>query len=246
MKRALGLILLVLFIVGLAVYSLDQYEYVALKDSPYILNHTPLVQEKTAHMLLLYGFSGALGVQCSATTVGPHALLTAQHCYNEAIAELKLDYARRAYHIKAVERDDNEHVIFLLDGPAFTFIQPVVTGRPRINAPVYIYGFGKQNFPGTRKSGVVVDEYDPSELNQREGFFYTSINVIHGDSGSAVYDADGSILGLITFSIDQDPYHQQSGIFPLRFTEEQIQKARTYEYKENSDVNPASFTSPKH
>lgn len=245
MKKALkllgiGVVFLVLF-TGLFV------SYAILKqDTPHTLNHAPMLQERTAHMIRMYSVEGSLLGQCSSTAVGSHALLTAEHCFSPAVDSLRLDWARHVYKVKGIEKDENEHLIYLVDGPALVSTQHILTQAPVISEPVFIFGFAEGEYPSVLKQGLIVNEYDPSEVDHAEGLFYASIHAIPGDSGSAVYNRQGYILGLITFGTERDFFRTQSGIYPLRFTPAQITKVETYEYKETLSGRSIDFTNFTH
>ena len=78
--------------------------------------HNPIVAQahKTTHHIEMETILG--GGSCSATSIGPHALLTASHC--EAPSDvIAVDDVKQI--IVRVIRDGRDHSIYLLDGPAF-------------------------------------------------------------------------------------------------------------------------------
>lgn len=194
-------------------------------------NHKASLQAKTSHEIRFISKDGD-GV-CTGTSIGPHAILTAEHCNKEEkTAEVMLDYSTKVYDIVDSATDGHDHVIYLLNGVTFKDIQPYKVKEPTINEKVYIYGYGGRVYPGTYKSGRIVDEYDPSEIDRFQKINYYSIEVIQGDSGSAIYAEDGSIVGVITYYVGgintfgQD-YTESAG-FQLDFPKETIEFAQKY------------------
>lgn len=166
---------------------------------PYFKNHPATIQQKASHMLTMYDGSHPDGV-CTGTVIGPHAILTAEHCDRDAkFSAVKLDYSPQNLDIIWVEKDDNEHLILFLDGPEFHDFAPFETREPKLGEHAYIIGNGERAYPGVRKDGTVIEEYDPSEIDKAAGLSYYSIPGIPGDSGSAIYGLDNVMLGVTTF-----------------------------------------------
>jgi hypothetical protein len=136
-------------------------------------------------------------------------------------------------------KDDRDHVIYFIDGPAFTNIIYVMEGRGIIGEGITIYGSGGAVYPPRSLYGRVIGCNDPSDVDDDAGGSCFSIPVIRGDSGSAVYNHQGQILALITYA---GPIEDTSFSFALNFTENDFQKAREYIPPLNS--NPPSFVAP--
>lgn len=200
-------------------------------NDPINPNHVAAQQAKTSHMLNLKSEEGLYG-WCTGTAIAPHAILTAEHCAEHGeLSKVALDYGLQDYKVTQILHDKNEHVILLLDGPALTDIQEYKTREPKIGEHEFFYGFGGKEYPAKLKSGVVLDEYDPSEANKANGLMYYSAASIPGDSGAAVYGDDGSMLTLVTFHVSQEYLLTSKAImggYALRFTPKQIEKAKKY------------------
>ncbi len=200
---------------------------------PFHANHTATPQELSSHQVVFYyGDSHAL---CTATAIAPHALLTAGHCIAEAedldAVTFAVDHVMTRFSVLGVLVDHRDHVIILTNGPAFTRIAPYLTRAPKVGETVYLYGFGEGVYPAVKKTGTVIDEYDPSEVDARAGMFYMTTQAIPGDSGSAIYGADGDILGLLTYKVNGNKENEglfESAGFQLGFTPEQISKALAF------------------
>ena len=148
---------------------------------------------------------------CSATAVGPHTLLTAAHCNmgkdDDHYSTVNLDYAIRDYHILAELTDDQDHVLYLMDGPEFKqYIQNLTPAAPKPGDEVVIYGDGLGKYPPRPLYGRIngtMGAQDLSDIDHGAGIQYYDMAIQHGDSGSAVYDINdhGRIVGLMTYGL---------------------------------------------
>jgi hypothetical protein len=99
---------------------------------------------------------------------------------------------------------------------------------PQLHETDYFYGFGGKKYPLRKKAGVVLDEYDPSELDRRAGLTYYSNDVDGGDSGAMIYGKDGAMLGVVTWSIEDGEKVEMAG-YMLNFDPEDILVAQMYD-----------------
>lgn len=197
-------------------------------SSPVTYNHPAIFQERTTHGIAFMGANTEepLGI-CTATAIGPHALLTAEHCNEDSPVPSRrfyLDSSTHVYHILMHLDDDKDHTIYLIDGPAFKNYDYYTTRKPLLGERVFIVGCGRNNFPCDIKVGTVLNEFDPSEVNADQGIFYVSIPVVHGDSGALVYGEDGQLLGVITYLVSK---HEGSG-FELGFSQAEVNIAKGF------------------
>jgi hypothetical protein len=165
---------------------------------------------------------------CTGTVIGPHAILSAAHCNKGS--GVQLDSVPHTYTITKTLKDGRDHIIFLVDGPAFYNIEPYEARYPIVGEKVDIYGDGGREYPAVHKTGIVLDEYNPSEVDAASGFFCYSVSSIPGDSGSAVYGADGKIVGVVTYGIRDGAFFERThmGAFAMNFTPEQIKEAQNF------------------
>ena len=133
---------------------------------------------------------------CSATSIGRHALLTASHC--EAPSDFISIDGVPGYRIDEVIRDNNDHSILLIRGVDFKDFIPLGSRELRASEQVFIWGnpslngaiFIKQLHKGPYRASHVVKGRIVDVL----GF-----QSFHGDSGSGVFSAKGELLGVVSF-----------------------------------------------
>jgi hypothetical protein len=189
----------------------------------------PTAQQKTAHMITMLDEDGfRLGV-CTATAVGPHAFLTAEHCSENGKAKMvTFDLATEKHRIYAASFDNRDHMLILVGGTAFTNYLPITQGVPKLGETVTIYGDGRMEYPPIPKYGKIFDCGDFSDIDNAAGETCYSLHVIPGDSGSAVYNTKGEIVGLVTYQTTEDDGTIAGRGFTLHFKQATIDEARTF------------------
>jgi hypothetical protein len=213
-------VLLYTAIVALAALCTGAFHHFRSADQPVTKNHKSIPQEKLTHLMVFMGDGVSL---CTATAIGPHALLTAEHC-NDGLTpstKVRIDTSTHIYNLLGVTADDRDHVIYLLDGPAFQNITSVVARSPRPGENVFMVGCGQHEYPCEVKRGKILDEYNPSDVDAAAGIFYFSCAVVPGDSGAAVYGEDGEIVGIVTYQIVPG----EGAGFVLAFSQRQLDVA---------------------
>lgn len=162
---------------------------------------------------------------CTGTAVGPHALMTALHCDRGQIDTISLDLSVSEYHILGYASDGRDHIIYLLDGPAFTKFVKVRPAKKISNGDhVFFYGDPQGGYPSLRRDGTVVSDVldgDWSEIDLAAGTHSFSFESIPGDSGSAIYNDAGEIVGLVTYSRQYYDLKYATG-FELNFPQETL------------------------
>jgi V8-like Glu-specific endopeptidase len=155
--------------------------------------------------------------QCSATAIGPHALLTASHC-ELPTSDITIDGDDAK--ILALTRDDQDHTIYLVDA-TFKDWSVVSTDKPEVGDHVFIFG-------------------NPGELNDiyREGYltgfrpvsafaalfgvvsptvYLYDMNAWHGDSGAAIFNEKGQISGVVSIITSQSE-KEEPGVNGMKLT----------------------------
>jgi hypothetical protein len=255
MKKLLKTLALCAAIVVLGGLALNHYD--AHNNQPFEASHSSTAQAKSSHRLSFINTEGENQDYCTGTAIGPHAILTALHCdENAQYLQVRIDYSFYRYTIQTGVVDGRDHLILLLDGPAFTNIDSYVTRAPKQGEPVYIYGNGHAQFPAPLKVGFVTNEYDPSDVNAATQLFYVSLPIIPGDSGAAIYGADGAILGIVTYRISDEAESfgfskTEAAGFQLNYDKDTIANVQKFvppPKEGDSDVKPDKHTAiqPKH
>jgi len=169
---------------------------------------------------------------CTATAIGPHAILTATHCDksdrwiirngdNFAVAQI-------------VERitDAADHSIFLLDGVTFVDLVKVNLNDPADMAEnVFTIG-NPGNFKDYYQRGYIQGfmPANPDKDIPRDELLY-SFPSFSGASGSGIFNENGELIDVISQVIPQTlpgEYMQSTGGFPLNFKTADIDRAVTF------------------
>lgn len=187
-------------------------------------------EQLTQHAIWLKKGPEAQGL-CTGTAVGPHAILLASHCIEREQDNLTIDLALETHDIIATVADGRDHTLLLIDGTPFTFTESVQMGTAAVGDTVTLYGVGGEAYPPVPKYGKVTNCEDPSDMDIKAGEFCTSTHVSPGDSGSAVFNIKGEIVGLTTYS-DPDTYPTSSRDFRLDFTQKQLDQATMFDGKD--------------
>lgn len=191
------------------------------------------LEQKATHEMVWHDNQGRADGQCTATAIGPHALLTADHCNPQDILQyFTLDMSIHVYRTVAVAHDARDHAIYIIDGPAF---KNYVTVKATMAVPgekVHMYGNGDGRFISRRLDGTRVPEFDPSDVDEAEGNQYFSLKASSGDSGAAVYNEAGEMVAILTYSLssDETPLSHSAG-FSLNFSDKNFAYAQNYDPK---------------
>jgi len=174
------------------------------------------------------------GGLCTAYAIGPHTLLTAQHCnantsrvYIDPVSRdaVKKDQAK-SYKIVSREFDNEDHMLLDVEGTDF---KDTIYLGPNVRTPVQgesVYFWGnpsgvKDQYREGLVSGSIKYDGD-GDVNAKVGstLYIEQMPAVGGDSGSAIFSAkDGALVGIVTFGIAGGKF---TGSFPIQFTGEQI------------------------
>ena len=138
--------------------------------------------------------------KCSATAVGPHALLSATHC-ELGTDELELDGYTVA--IGAKIRDGMDHTIFILPKTDFAGYAVINQTLPEQGDDIFYFG-GPDKMTDWFRRGYVVGVTKPDELfstpDDPTVITYDS-NGYMGDSGAGIFNTRGEVESVVTSGI---------------------------------------------
>lgn len=196
MKRIAALLLLVLLVAGCA-------------------TQLSAVQRAHATTLRLSMDDGS----CSGTAVGPHAILSATHCF---VGVQALAINGEPVVVTDAISDGHDHTILFVDRTFTNYAE--IAAAPAQGDQVFILGNPAELhdlFRAGYVAGSVVDRNVRITLYDLQDFF--------GDSGSGIFNASGDLVGVIsTVRVleQRDARIQFAGSFSMAFTPAQIALAR--------------------
>lgn len=175
--------------------------------------------------------------RCSATAIGPHALLTASHC-ELPTSRVVIDKNSTPIAILGIIRDEQDHTILLVD-TTFKSYADMATSPLEMGDDVFIIG-NPSDFRRLYRKGVVAsiernmsvrDFMWLAEEYSKGYIIYLDLNGYFGDSGAAIFNEQGEICGVVnemaTRSHEEDPSASIKIMksYSLDFTQAEIDKA---------------------
>jgi len=167
---------------------------------------------------------------CTGLAIGPHAILTAGHCFDTVRYSdekyVEIDMSMSKEQVVGHKDDGADHIILLLNGPAFRNIAEYKVQVAKLGEHVWSYGVGGHQYPPVRKDGHVIETNDPSDIDAQLGVFQTNLGAIPGDSGAAIYNDNGDIVGLHTYGLKD---HSETMDFEMQFSEQDVRFAQQFD-----------------
>ena len=176
---------------------------------------------------------------CSATAVGPHTLMLAEHCNDPYTAEVYVDATMdqvrhndpklRTYSAEKYF-DHQDHMLLDLAQITFADYAPVQLPVAQPYQGEHFYFTGSPNGqPNQYREGYVTGKLDfdqatdDPDIDAHGPLFIISGPVQPGDSGSSLFDAQtGKLIGILTYGIVDGMF---GGVFPIQFTQADLDKA---------------------
>lgn len=199
----------------------------ALAISPAVLK-----AHKASYQIGQVTLSGAS--LCSATAIGPHALLTASHC-EFPTDDLYIRDAEGPFTIVGKIRDGQDHTIYLLKG--ITFEDYVAVDQKSIDVSDEVFTIGN---PGDWEdiyqkgyvAGLKVDK-SPAALmgDGKPPEVLIDIQAFPGESGAGIFNTEGVLVDVL--SGDEVQTHDGAAIefgtaFLLAFKDTDLARAKTF------------------
>ena len=197
------------------------------------------INHAAMHRVEILTYADDEGGYCTATAIGPHAILTAAHCLmQKPIPSAKpiqftIDAnTNRETHAQAgkIVFDGNDHIIVELkpaegEKPFVAFvvwIDPQNHSLPVEGRKAYFYGAPKliECLDCYREGSTMGAFINPN--TQQHGYWY-QMPAIEGDSGAAIYDDQDRLIGVVKMA-----GHGIMGALDILFTAEQWKSAVLY------------------
>ena len=196
------------------------------------------LQHRSMHEIVMVDrdSNGAIagGGLCTAYAIGPHTLLTAEHCNDEYANAIYIDADREAIHRNqamsyTVSRtfDHEDHMILDVSAVYFDAYIPLAAVVPVPVQGDHAYFWGNPSgIKDQYREGVVMGsmpfdrQKDDPEIDVDGNIVYMiQVTAVPGDSGSSIFNSKGERIAILTYGMDDG---QVAGVFPIKFTQEQI------------------------
>ena len=178
------------------------------------------------------------GADCSATAIGPQALLTASHCEMPtdeiAVVGEGNDIEGMAVIVGKL-RDGLDHTILLVKNIEFPVFVDVLQKKPDQGDDVFTFGNPGDWTDVFQRGYVSSIQYDQSMAAALGGgkppIVLIDFQAYPGTSGSGVFNNDGVLVFVVSELAIQSEHEAAiafTGAYPMNFTADQLNKARTF------------------
>jgi len=173
---------------------------------------------------------------CSATVIGPQAILTATHC-EAASDDLFVGGLKNPLKIVGRIRDDNDHTIFLVDGFRFANFVPVAL-KDTLEASEDVFTWGAPGeLDNIFQRGYVAGRSRDTSMAAQFGegnpdLVLFSFQAYPGTSGSGIFNESGALIAVVSQCYVNQTKREDitvslafAGAYALAFTQADIDKA---------------------
>lgn len=198
------------------------------QPAPIVKNDSPVNIIKLTHASTFHIAQQTLtgGGMCSATAIGPHALLTATHC-EEPSDTLYVEEIEDALHIQSRIRDENDHTIFIVDAEFTDFVSVKLNDDFDQGEELFYFG-NPGKFHDLYRRGYVSGSYDSSSVfNQRPLEILFDFNGWFGDSGAGIFNKDGQVIAVVSTVTEaeaKEVHIKLTGAYPFKFKQDDLDR----------------------
>jgi S1-C subfamily serine protease len=169
-------------------------------------------------------------ISCSATAVGRYHLLTASHCFDGKPATITVN--GKVCEVWRLTHDGNDHALVLL-GWGCEQKHRVRISHRKVPQGESVFIWGNPSFLddqlriGRASGWGFLPGATGGDDPLTKKFRYWDIASTYGDSGSAIFDMQGRVVGVLSIGTDPITNHfHLAGSLPFAFTRKQWREAR--------------------
>jgi len=150
------------------------------------------------------------GGKCSGTTIAPHVIISAAHCFRTATNLIMVN--DKVGMISRILQDGNDHAIVVVsEDITFTTFAPI--GPPVDEGDLIHYWGNPYLFDMMLRRGYV------SGFSGVNTVF--DVNGYQGDSGAGIFNAKGQLIAILSYLQGEGPF-VLIGSYPINFTSTQL------------------------
>jgi hypothetical protein len=174
---------------------------------------------------------------CSATAIAAHAILTASHC---ELPTSSIEVDGSVMEIQGIIHDGYDHTIYLVSG-TFKNYAEFSSARVLVGDDIFLFGNPGELSDVLRKGYVAkappenISKFQRIRLGPIVDQVTFDFNGFFGDSGAAIFNASGEIIGVVS-QIESQHNPEPDGVvsqnlmlgYSLEFTPDQLKQAEAF------------------
>jgi hypothetical protein len=134
---------------------------------------------------------------CSATAIGPHALLTASHC-EKPDGFVTVDGEKGVPIVKVI-RDGDDHSILFLEPKSVRFLYTARFVNRPLKVGEFVFIWGNPGDSGVQFVAILrTGKFEAQNIFKNRITDVFDLACEHGDSGSAIFDINGNIVDVLS------------------------------------------------